>query len=57
MARIGDFQRIAQQTGRVVVDDGGAVKTSSWRGKVASKAKGTYDQERRRQRSCIGGSV
>jgi serine/threonine protein kinase len=53
MARIGDFQRIAQQTGRVVVDDGGAVKTSSWRGKVASKAKGTYATENTKAKQAL----
>lgn len=57
MARIGDFQKIAQQTGRVVVDDSGAVKTSNWRGKVASKAKGNYATENTKAKQALVSAI
>jgi serine/threonine protein kinase len=57
MARIGGFQGVTAQGGRVLVGNDGAVTTGNWKGRVVSFFKGTYKAENNRAKEAFVGSL
>lgn len=57
MSRVGQFQNVAQHSGRVVVDDQGKVSTSNWKGSAVSLLKGKYKAENNQAKAAFVKSI